>query len=194
MKITVSFQPQLCFCSCSCLCCLCPLSMCLCLLSSMFVPTLHSITLFLPLSLFFAAIRIFVYSVYARVCVCVQSLCLCTPYFCPAVSFCPLCAFLPLCVCLSALFSLCPRCLCQIRSLCVHSACIVRAHSRCLCLLSSVFAPTLLLPALCTLSVFVHSVSHRDLWTFYCRHVWHVDAYSNSRILQNIQLNHISAM
>ena len=118
MKIMVSFQPQLCFCS--CLCCLCPLSMCLCLLSSMFVPTLHSITLFLPLSLFFAAIRIFVYSVYARVCVCVQSLCLCTLYFCPAVSFCSLCAFLPLCVCplfslptvsLSDQISLCPLCL-----------------------------------------------------------------------------------
>ena len=155
----VSFQPQLCFCS--CLRCLCPLSMCLCLLSSMFVPTLHSISLFLPLSLFFAAIRIFVYSVYARVCVCVQSLCLCTLYFCPAVSFCPICAFLPFCV--YPLFSLPTVSLSQIRSLCVHSACFVRAHSRFLCLLSSVFAPTLLLPALCTLSVFVHSVSHHDL-------------------------------
>ena len=159
MKIMVSFQPQLCLCS--CLCFLCPLSMCLCLLSSVFVPTMHSTTLFLQLSLYFAAIHIFVNSVYARVCV--QSLCLCNLYFYQTVSFCPLCAFLPLCVCLSALFSLCPRCLCQIRSLCVHSACIVRAHSRCLCLVSSVFAPTLLLPALCTLGVLVHSISHQDL-------------------------------
>ena len=71
----------------------------------------------------------------------------------------------PFCHCVSALFSLCPRCLSQIRSICVNSACFVRAHSRCLCLLSSVFAPTLLLPALCTLSVFVHFISHQDLWT-----------------------------
>jgi len=150
---------------CSCLRCLCPLSMCLCLLSSVFVPTMHSTTLFLPLSLYFAAIHIFVNSVYARVCV--QSLCLCNLYFYQTVPFCPLFAFLPLCVCLSALFSLCPRCLCQIRLVCVHSA----AHSRCLCLLSSVFAPTRLLPALCTLGVFVHSISHQDLWTFYFKHV-----------------------
>ena len=158
MKIIISFQPQLCFCS--CLCCLCPLSMCLCLLSSMFVPTLHSITLFLPLSLFFATIRIFVYSVYARVCVCVQSLCLCKLYFCPDVFCCPLCAFLPLCVCdlfslptvsVSDQISLCP--------LCLYCSCALS----CLCLLSSVFAPTLLLPALCTLGVFVHSISHQDL-------------------------------
>ena len=83
---------------CSCLRCLCPLSMCLRLLSSVFVPTLHSITLFLPLSLYFETIRIFVNSVYARVCV--QSLCLCNLYFYQTVSFCPLCAFLALCVCL----------------------------------------------------------------------------------------------
>ena len=127
----------------------------------------HSITLFMRLflslceSLWTHSHFCSLHFVYVRVCLCVQFRCLCKLHFCPAVSFCPLYAFLPLCVFLSSSF--CQRCLCQIRSVCVHSACIVRAHSRCLCLLSSVFAPTLLLPALCTLSVFVHSVSHHDL-------------------------------
>ena len=148
MKIMVSFQPQLCLCS--CLCCLCPLSMCLCLLSSVFVPTLHSITLFLPLSLYFAAIRIFVHSIYARLCV--QSLCLCNLYFCPTVSFCPLCAFLPLCVCplfslptvsVSDQISLCPLCLycsCPLSvfvstlvGVCAHSASARSVYSWCFC-------------------------------------------------------------
>ena len=158
MKIMVSFQPQLCLCS--CLCFLCPLSMCLCLLSSMFVPTLHSITLFLPLSLYFETIRIFVNFVHARVCV--QSLCLCNLYFYQTVPFCPLCAFLALCVCLpSYLFA---------HSVCVRSDLFVSTllvlfvpTLRCLCLVSSVFATTLLLPALCTLGVLAHSISHQDL-------------------------------
>ena len=149
---------------CSCLRCLCPLSMCLCLLSSVFVPTLHSITLFLPLSLYFETIRIFVNFIF--------SLTLYMPVFVSNLFVCVTCIFIKLCLsahsvpfchCVSALFSLCPRCLCQIRSLCVHSACIVRAHSRCLCLVSSVFATTLLLPALCTLGVLAHSISHQDL-------------------------------
>ena len=94
----VSFQPQLCFCS--CLCCLCPLSMCLCLLSSMFVPTLHSITLFLPLSLYFGAVCIFVNSVYARVC-----LCLCPISLFVYTVFLSNCVFLPT-LCLSVIVCL----------------------------------------------------------------------------------------
>ena len=88
---------------CSCFCWLCPLSMCLCLLSSVLLPTLHSIILFLRLFLYFATTCIFFHSVYARICVCVKSLCLCKLYFCPAMFFCPLFAFMPLCVFLSAL-------------------------------------------------------------------------------------------
>ena len=126
----------------------------------------HSITLFVRLSLCLHRLALFFfYSVYVLVCVCVQSLCLCKLYVCPAVSFCPLCSFLPLCVflpsCLSAHGPLCPD-VC-VRSVCVHSAFVVCAHPRCLCLLSSVSTPTLLLPALCTLRVFVHFISHQDL-------------------------------
>ena len=177
---------------CSCLCWLCPLSMCLCLLSSVLLPTLHSIILFLRLLFYFAATCIFVHSVYARICVCIKSLCLCKLYFCPAMSFCPLCAFMPLCVFLSALLFF------------THGVC-VWSDLLSVSTLLALFLPTLgvcvcsrrcLRPLgfcpLCVLLVFFYSMSHQDLWAFcYFRAV---GAYSNSRILQNIQLNHISAM
>ena len=137
---------------CSCLRCLCPLSMCLRLLSSVFVPTLHSITLFLPLSLYFETIRIFVNFVYARVCV--QSLCLCNLYFYQTVPFCPLCLSAIVCLSVCPLFSLptvsvsdqislCPLCLycsCQLSvfvsslvGVCDHSASARSVYSWCSC-------------------------------------------------------------
>ena len=75
---------------CSCLRCLCPLSMCLCLLSSVFVPTLHSITLFLPLSLYFETIRIFVNFIF--------SLTLYMPVFVSNLFVCVTCIFIKLCL------------------------------------------------------------------------------------------------
>ena len=145
----------------------------------------HSITLFVRLSLCLhrLALFFFFHSVYVLVCVCVQSLCLCKLYVCPAVSFCPLCSFLPLCVflpsCLSAHGPLCPG-VC-VRSVCVHSAFVVCAHSRCLCLLSSVSTPTLLLPAVCTLSEFVHFISHQDLDVI-LRHLGHIVTNASCKI------------
>ena len=69
---------------------------------------------------------------------------------------------------------LCPLCLL-----------VLFVPARCL---SSVFLLTLPVPTfwLCELTVFVHSILHQTSWTL-C-------SYCNSRILQNIQLNHISAM
>ena len=54
--------------------------------------------------------------------------------------------------------------------------------------LSSVFLLTLPVPTfwLCALTVFVHSILHQNSWSL-C-------SYCNSRILPNIQLDHISAM
>jgi len=53
--------------------------------------------------------------------------------------------------------------------------------------LSSVFLLTLPVPTfwLCELTVFVHSILHQNSWTLY--------SYCNSRILPNIQMDHISA-
>ena len=159
----VCFQVQLCLCP--CLCCLCPLSMCLNLLLSVFVPTLQpclcdSFSLFVS---HFGPTHIFVPStLYTSVFVFVSNFVVCVN--CIFVQLCLSAHSMPFCYSVSSCpLSFCQRCLCQIRSVCVQSACIVCAHSRCLCLLSSVSAPALLLPALCTLSVFVHFISHKDL-------------------------------
>ena len=160
------------------LCCFCPLSMCVYLLPS--VVCAHSAltepwlcdSLFVSQPIAF----ILVHSVYACVCVCVQSLCLCKLYF---VQLCLSAHSMPFCYSVSSCpLSFCQRCLCQIRSVCVQSACIVCAHSRCLCLLSSVFAPTL-----CTFSVFVHFISHQDLWAWcYFRHLGHIVTNASCKI------------
>ena len=176
---------------CSCLRCLCPLSMCLRLLSSVFVPTLHSITLFLPLSLYFETIRIFVNFVYARVCV--QSLCLCNLYFYQTVPFCPLCAFLALCVCLpSFLFA---HGVCVRSDLFVSTLLVLFVPTLGVCVYSRRCLRPLCFCPLCVLLVFLSILFHTKTYEpFISGMCWHVDAYSSSRILQNNQLNHISAM
>ena len=131
MKIMVSFQPQLCLCS--CLCFLCPLSMCLCLLSSMFVPTLHSITLFLLLSLFFRS-----HSHFRSLCVC-PCLCLCPISLFVRTVFLSSCVFLPT-LCLSAI-------------VCLPS--FLSAHG--VCARSDLFVSTLLVLFVPTLGVCVYS-------------------------------------
>ena len=159
----VSSLVQLCLCL--CLCCLCPLSMCLNLLLSVFAPTLQPclcdfLSLFVS---YFGPTHIFVPStLYTSVFVFVSNFVVCVN--CIFVQLCLSAHSMPFCHSVSSCrLSFCQRCLCQIRSVCVNSACIVCAHARCLCLLSSVSAPTLLLPALCALSVFVHFISHQDL-------------------------------
>ena len=95
---------------CSCLRCLCPLSMCLCLLSSMFVPTLHSITLFLPLSIFFRS-----HSHFRSLCIC-PCLCLCPISLFVYILFLSNCVFLPS-LCLSSI-------VCLLSFLSVHGVCV----------------------------------------------------------------------
>ena len=165
---------------CSCFCWLCPLSMCLCLLSSVFVPTMHSTTLFLPLSLYFAAIHIFVNSVYARVCV--QSLCLCNLYFYQTVSFCPLCAFLPLCVCLpSFLFA---HGVCVRSDLFVSTLLVLFVPTLGVCVYSRRCLRPLCFCPLCVLfSVFVHFILHQDLWAwYYFRHLGHIVTNASCKV------------
>ena len=146
----------------------------------------HSITLFMRLSLFvshFGPTHIFVPStLYTSVIVFVSNFVVCVN--CIFVQLCLSAHSMPFCYSVSSCpLSFCQRCLCQIRSVCVQSACIVCAHSRCLCLLSSVSAPTLLLPALCTLSVFVHFISHQDLWAWcYFRHLGHIVTNASCKI------------
>ena len=65
----------------------------------------------------------------------------------------------PFCHCVSAIFSLCPRFLSQIRSLCVHSAYIVRAHSR-VCVYSRRCLRPLCFYPLCVLLVFLSILFH----------------------------------